>query len=165
METICNSGCSETNSKLMRKYRISFEIWGLLLFLLIMIPNFIWLAIPAPQDILRNESITAPIDAIASVCQIILIAALCAIVNTEREALRLTPLVLGSIACGLLYYTGWILYYLGFTKPVVILLLTVPPCLAFLFFAIDRKNFAAVIPIVIFSVCHLIYGVANFILH
>lgn len=36
---------------------------------------------------------------------------------------------------------------------------------AFLLFAIDRKNFAAVIPTVIFSVCHLIYGAVNFIIH
>ena len=149
----------------MCKYRISFDIWGLLLSLFIMIPNFIWFAVPAPQDILRNESVTEIIDAIASVCQIVFVAALCAVVNKERETLRLTPYIGGCIGCGLLYYAGWLLYYLGLTAPAVILLLTVPPCLAFLFFAVDRKNFAAVIPIVIFSVCHLIYGVANFIIH
>ena len=37
------------------------------------------------------------------------------------------------------------------------------PCLTFLFFAIDRKNMIAVIPISIFMVCHLIYGIVNYI--
>ena len=52
----------------MKKYRFSFEIWGLLLFLIVMLPTFIWLAIPAPNDILRENSITEMVDAIASVC-------------------------------------------------------------------------------------------------
>ena len=149
----------------MRKYKIFFDIWGLLLFLLIMVPNFIWFAVPAPQDVLRTESVTAPIDAVASVCQILFAAALCFVVNTEREPLRLTLLTGGCTGCGLLYYAGWLLYYLGFAGPAVILLLTVPPCFAFLLFAVDRKNFIAVIPIVVFSVCHLIYGIVNFIIH
>ena len=32
------------------------------------------------------------------------------------------------------------------------------------FFAIDRKNMIAVIPISIFTVCHLIYGIVNYII-
>jgi len=47
---------------MLNKYKISFDIWALLLFLIIMIPNFIWLAIPAPNDILRTDSITKTID-------------------------------------------------------------------------------------------------------
>ncbi len=42
---------------MLKNYKLSFEIWGLLLFLIVMIPNFIWFAIPAPNDILRAESI------------------------------------------------------------------------------------------------------------
>ena len=45
-------------SKTKWRYCKSFEIWGLLLFLIVMIPNFIWFAIPAPNDILRAESVT-----------------------------------------------------------------------------------------------------------
>lgn len=46
------------------KYKIGFDIFGLILFLLIMIPNIIWFSIPAPNDILRNESITPVIDTV-----------------------------------------------------------------------------------------------------
>lgn len=148
----------------LRKYRLTFDPWGLLLFLLVMLPNLIWFAVPAPNDILRRESVTPALDGIASVCQVLLAAALCVIVNRERERLRPSPLIGACIACGLLYYLGWGLYYLGIVHPAVILLLTVPPCLCFLFFALDRKNYMAVIPIVVFTVCHLIYSIANFML-
>ena len=148
----------------MKKYRLSFDPWGLLVFLLIMLPNFIWFAVPATNDVLRQESVTPVLDTVASVCQVLFVAALCGIVNRERERLSLTPLVWGCLACGLLYALGWGLYYLGIVHPAVILLLTIPPCLMFLLFAIDRKNFVAVAPIVVFTACHLLYGMINFIL-
>lgn len=50
-----------------RKYRVGFDFRGLILFLIIMIPNFIWFIVPAPNDILRNDSLTPHIDMIASV--------------------------------------------------------------------------------------------------
>lgn len=53
---------------MLKKYRLSFDIWGLLLFLVIMIPNSIWFAVPAPNDILRANSITVIFDTIASIC-------------------------------------------------------------------------------------------------
>ena len=149
---------------MMKKYKISFDAWGLLLFLLIMAPNLIWFAVPAPNDILRGESATEFLDTIASVCQVLLVAALCVIVNRERTALRLTPVICGCVGSGVIYYAGWILYYLGFNNSSVILLLTVPPCLAFLLFAIDRKNVVAAVPAVIFTICHLICGIVNFII-
>lgn len=148
----------------MRKYRLALDPWGLLLFLLIMLPNFIWFAVPAPNDILRRESVTPVLDGIASVCQVLLAAALCVIVNRERGRLRLTPLIFASLCCGGLYAAGWMFYYAGLAGPPVIVLLTLPPCLCFLFFALDRKNYAAVIPIVVFTACHSIYSIVNFML-
>jgi len=45
----------------------------------------------------------------------------------------------------------------------VILGMTVIPCFAFLFFALDRKNGVALVPIGGFTVCHVVFGVINFI--
>lgn len=147
-----------------KKYKLSFEIWGLLLFLIVMIPNFIWSAIPAPNDILRANSITETIDTVASICQILMIAALCIFRNRESKKLCVTPFIIIMIGCCLLYFVSWIVYYAGIVNAIVILGLTIPPCLAFLFFAIDRKNGIALIPILVFGICHLIYGVVNFII-
>lgn len=150
--------------KWVRQYRFSLEGWGLLAFLLVMVPNFIWFAVPAPNDVLRRDSVTPILDGIASVCQVLFAAALCLAANRKRERLRLTPLISAAIACGALYYTAWILYYLGIVNPAVILLLTVPPCLCFLFFALDRKNYIAAVPAAVFAVCHLLCSYMNFII-
>ncbi len=114
---------------MLKEYKLSFNIYGLLLFLIIMIPNFIWFAVPAPNDVLRADSVTGGIDTIASVCQVLMIIAV--------------------MICCLLYFASWVGYYAGIVNMGVILGLTVSPCLAFLFFAIDRKNMIAVIPMLL----------------
>ena len=149
---------------MLKRYKLSFEIWGLLLFLIVMIPNFVWFAIPAPNDILRAESITEMVDTVASVCQILMIVSICIFRNRESKKLYISPFVIMVTVCYLLYVASWIAYYNGMTNVIVILGLTIPPCLAFLFFAIDRKNGIALIPISIFTICHLVYGIVNFII-
>lgn len=148
---------------LKKNYKFGFEIWGLILFLIIMLPNFIWFAVPAPNDILRAESVTKIADAIGSVCQVAMVAVLCAIIHKECKKFSITPLILTVIGCCLVYYLCWILYYTSMTNAVIIMGMTVVPCLAFLFFALDRKNWIALIPIGVFTVCHVIFGVVNFI--
>lgn len=123
----------------MKNYKFSFNVWGLAVFLIIMIPNFIWFYVPAPNDILRTESKTAVADAIGSVCQVLFIAALCLVANKECGRLRITPKIIAAACCTAVYFVGWGLYYAGITALLVILFLTVFPCLAFLFFALDRK--------------------------
>ena len=149
---------------LKKNYKFGFEIWGLILFLIIMLPNFIWFAVPAPNEVLRTESVTKVVDAIGSVCQVAMVVALCASVHKECKKLSITSLIIAVIGCCLLYYLCWFLYYTGVTNVVVILGMTVVPCLAFLFFALDRKNGIALIPIGGFTVCHVIFGVVNFMI-
>ena len=150
--------------QMLKKYELGFETEGLLLFLILMIPNVIWFAIPAPNDVLRADSMTETINAAASVCQVWMVAALCICRNKERKKLRATPFIIAAAGCCLLYFASWMFYYGGAVNAAVILGLTLPPCLAFLFFAVDRKNGIALLPILIFTICHLIYGVVNFMI-
>lgn len=149
---------------MLKKYKLGFDISGLVIFLIIMLPNFIWFAVPAPNDILRQESMTPIVDIIGSVCQIIFVASLCIVINKERDSIKISPLLISSAFCIGLYFLGWVLYYNGIVNPMVIICLTLPPCIAFIFFALDRKNIIAFIPAVCFTICHLIYGTVNFIL-
>ncbi|MCM1171582.1 MAG: hypothetical protein NC393_05570 [Clostridium sp.] len=149
---------------MLKKYKLGFDIWGLVLFLIIMIPTFIWSAVPAPNDVLRVSSITKIPDMIASICQILMIGMLCVLINRERKKLSITPLIVMVVICCLLYFASWIVYYSGVVSAIVILGLTIPPCMAFMFWAIDRKNLIAIIPISIFTICHLIYGMVNFVI-
>ena len=145
------------------KYRFGFDFSGLVLFLLVMLPNFIWFAVPAQNDVLRTESVTPAVDVIASVCQVLTVACLCFVIHKERGKLRFSPLVIATMVCVIVYYIGWLLYYTGIVNVWVILLLTIPPCLAFIMFAVDRKNFLAVLFATVFAVCHLIFAIMNFI--
>ena len=148
---------------MLKEYKLGFDIWGLILFLIIMIPNFIWFAVPAPNDILRNPSITETIDAVASVFQVIMINCLCILKNRKQSKIHITPLIIITISSCVLYFISWMFYYGGITNAFVILGLTIPPCMAFLFYSIDRKNVIAVVPTIVFTICHLIYGIVNYI--
>ena len=149
---------------MLKRYQFGFDIPALLLFLAVMAPNLIWFAVPAPQDILRVASVTPTVDRIGSVCQVAMIGSLLVLLRREREQCLLSPLKAASLACVLLYYVGWALYYTGLTVPLVVLLLTVPPCLSFLLFALDRKNAFALFFGAGFTVCHLVFAIANFII-
>lgn len=150
--------------KPLNHYRFGFDPWGLLLFLLVMLPNFIWFAVPAPNDILRADSVTPVVDAIGSLFQVLTVACLCFVIHNDRSKLRFSSLIIATIVCVAIYYIGWALYFTANVSPIVILLLTVPPCLAFILFAIDRKNLLAVIFAAVFAVCHLVFGVVNFVI-
>ncbi len=149
--------------KPLKQYRFGFDPWGLLLFLLVMLPNFIWFAVPAPNDILRADSVTPVVDAIGSAFQVLTVACLCLVIHKSSSKLRFSPLIITAIVCVAIYYIGWALYYTANVSPIVILLLTLPPCLAFLLFAIDRKNLPAILFATVFTVCHLTFSVVNFV--
>ena len=126
---------------MIKNYKLGVDIYSLLLFLIIMLPNFIWFAIPAPNDILRTDSVTPIVDAIGSFCQIFFIIALCILQRKNTPKIQVNPLIIMVIESVLLYFTGWIFYYFRVTNPLIILLLTIPPCSAFIFLAIDRKKY------------------------
>lgn len=147
------------------KYKFGFEIWGIVLFLAIMVPNMIWSVVPAPDDVLRKESLTPLIDNIASLFQVLMIASMCFLKNDYYSKLKLnSPLIFLTAVMFLLYFVMWIIYYIGIVNSIVILGLCVFPCLAFLFFMLGRRNYIAIIPLTVFSLCHLAYTVINYII-
>ena len=147
-----------------KHYKIAFDPWGLALFLAVMLPNFIWFALPAPNDILRGQSMTQILDSIAQVFQIIMAAALCAVVNVTRDRPMGRGYRAGTAACVVLYYISWAAYYTGIVNAAVILGLCLAPCGAFLVFALARKNGLALAAAGAFTVCHLIFAFVNFLI-
>lgn len=147
----------------MKNYWPGFDVWALALFLILLLPTVLWTLFPPLRDVLRRESVTPTVDIIGSVFQVLTIATLCFV---QRKGWpRENPLLAyaATIVCVQLYYAGWVLYYVGITTPVVMLLMTLPPCMAFIFFAIARRNMLAAIFAAGFTVCHLIFALENFI--
>lgn len=149
--------------KIFRHYRFGFDVWGLMVFLAVMIPNVIWFAVPTPVDVLRAESDTPLVDAIGSVFQVLMVACLCCLINNDGGKLGFTLPVMLMLACILLYYAGWVCYYRSVTTPAVVLLMTLPPCAAFILLAVARKNLPALLFATGFSVCHSIFAVVNYL--
>ena len=148
----------------LKKYRLGFDIWALILFLVIMCPNFIWFVVPAPNDILRGDSVTLIADGIAQVFQVVMIASLCVVINESgRKPVGRKIKFAIAMLCAF-YLLGWILYYAGVANKIIILDLCAAPCIAFILYAGARKNLAALVSAAIFMICHLLYGVVNFIL-
>lgn len=147
-----------------KNYRFGFDPRGLGVFLLIMIPNFVWFAAPAPNDILRAESVTPLLDAAGQVFQVIMAASLCAVVNTARTSPIDRGLAAGTAVCVVLYFAGWAAYYAGTANAAVVLTLCLAPCGAFLSFSLARKNTPALLAAGGFTLCHLIHTVINFLL-
>ena len=148
----------------MKKYRFGFGVWGLALFLLIMVPNFIWFAIPAPDDVLRQESVTPFIDTLASIFQVIMIVSLCLLKRKDAPKFSIRSKWLWISAAALvIYFICWVAYYSGVTGKFILMSLSVFPCISFIAFEIDRKNRIALIPTLAFTVLHITYGLFNFV--
>lgn len=146
-----------------KNYKMGFDLWGMLLFLFIMLPNFLWFALPAPNDVLRVSSVTPAADQIGQVFQVLMAAALCVLRNTSRKQPMKASYKAAVVLLVLLYFGGWLLYYAGITNAAVILILCLAPCMAFLLFSLARKNAVALLAAGGFLLCHLTYGVINFI--
>ena len=148
---------------MLKHFRFGFDWKGLILFLAVMIPNFIWFACPAPHDVLRSESLTGTADTIGSVCQVLMVACLCLIRNRRKPAAQAKGMIPAVISCVFLYFLCWVFYYLGHAGAAVLTGLTVFPCAAFLLYACDRRNWIAAYLAGAFSVCHLIHTAVNFL--
>ena len=91
-----------------------------------------------------------------------MIACMCMLVHKDANKLSLTLAVKGVILFVFIYFVYWIAYYTGVTNAVVILGLTLPPCIVFVLYGIERKNYIALVPALAFLICHLIYALVNY---
>lgn len=136
-------------------YRFGLDLTALCLFLILMAPNLLWFAVPAPNDLLRAESAVPLLDGIGTAVQVISIIALCLIRHQSAGRLRSTPLPWVVLAlCGA-YYSCWGLYYGAVVNWGVLLGLAIFPCAALLCYAAARKNYLALIPLAVFTICHV----------
>ena len=146
------------------RYRLGFDPWGLGLFLAVMAPNFVWFALPPPNDIFRAASVTPLLDGAEQALRVVMAAAMCGVVNTARDGFGRPGPAAGAGLCVLLYFAGWAAYYAGIANAAVLLTLCLAPCGAFLLFSAARRTAPVLIAGAGFTVCHAICAAVNFIL-
>lgn len=147
---------------MLKKYKLRFDGPGFGLFLLIMVPNVVWMIAPPAADPLGVPSVTPQLDLAAAVMQAVFVAALCLVQNRRPAPLHL-GLAAGIGGCVLGYFLAWGCYYSGVLHPVIFLSMCVLPCLALLLYAGAKRNYAALAPGVVYAIFHSIYGICNFL--
>lgn len=140
------------------------DVRGLILFAAILLPNLIWFTLPAPNDILRGESQTVLLDGFASAFQVLTVFFMCAFIRKNAPKKILIPAAVTISLFVLLYYMAWIVYYRGFIQSAILMILAVAPCAVLIIFSGVRKNAFALIPAVVFAVCHVSSALINFML-
>ncbi len=147
----------------LRDYKFTFNISALILFLLIMLPNIVWFIVPAPNDVLRGQSATPVLDILATITQVLMLTALFIFKNSKTSKLKLSPFIIISAAFCVLYHIAWVLYYCNIVNGVIVICLCLLPCLSFIFYGVDRKNYFALIPTALFAALHFTSTVINFL--
>lgn len=148
-----------------QKYRFGFSAAGFISFMLIMLPNIIWMLFPPPDDpISGNLSSIAALNVIMSAAQWIMIAMLIMIKSDEykRGGNNIYYIVICGI-CLVLYYASWILYYCGQYSPIMLVGMAVEPCVYFIAFALWQRNYISLPPAIVFAVFHISITVCNFV--
>ena len=147
-----------------KEYQFGLNVFAIILFVLVMIPNLIWFFVPSQNDVLRNESVTKILDVFGSIFQVFTVAALCAFRNEKAGKLQISLLFITSLLCLLFYYVFWILYYCNYTHAAVLIGLSIFPCASFLLYGKKKKNYIALIPAFVFTVLHSVSTIINFII-
>lgn len=141
---------------MIKNYTFNLNLGSLWLTIFLLVPTVVWSLFPAPNDVLRTESVTPIFDLAASIGQVIFIGLLCFTANAAAPKHNVkSTLMISTIL-------SWIVYYIGMVIFALILILTLAPCAAFLFYALEKRNHIAIFPISIFTLCHLIYAIINF---
>lgn len=152
---------------MMKEYGFGFEYKGLIAFLLVMIPNFIWMAYP--PEINPLVGMIAPYDwlnIVMNVSQWIMIAMICILIRPRIEKGNSRKLYLVSaIVCLIIYYLLWIGYYNGFTSKHILLGMAWIPSLLFIFVVLWLKKYWALIPSIIFLSIHTFITWYSFYYH
>ena len=139
--------------KIFKDYKWGFDLLGVLLFALVMLPNIVYWCIPDFTGLDGNQIaaiIGYPFEALGVAAMIFLV---------RKEQKKFAFLSLGGLLTWLfllLYYIAWIFYFCDFYNVAVVLFLTAAPCAALLGFQAERKNYIAMVPTGVFALVHLI---------
>lgn len=148
----------------MKNYKFGFSPTGLILYALQLLPNIIWMLVPPANNILAENTSAYPIlNIIEQAFGITTVAMLILLINkgggkNSKLYIELAILFLAG------YYIAWIFYYIGVASPWLLIIgIAAMPPLYFLFVGLWMRNYAVLIPCVIFGVAHITITCSNYL--
>lgn len=148
----------------MKNYRFGFSLKGFLAFMLVTIPNFIWMLVPPVNNELSENNGVFPFDMIQSISQVLMIALLIILVRKENKVQSRARLYIGLGAFMLVgYYAAWIWYYTWAVHPWLLVSMAVMPALYFIAVCLWLRNYIAVITSVVFGAVHIAITCSNYL--
>ena len=149
----------------MNTYRIGFSIKGFVAFILVMIPNLIWMIAPPSNNPISINSVIYPLfDIIVVISQAIMITLLIILIpRKNRSCKRIKIYFKLAIFCLLVYYIMWIMYYTAMISPWILVGMAMFPSIYFIFIELWLCNYIAIIPSLIFGIMHIAITFSNYI--
>lgn len=149
----------------MKNYKFGFSIRGFLAFVLVMIPNIIWMVKPPVNDVLaKNSSIYPALDMTGHISQAIMLAILFLIINKDKTTNgKVKSCISLAILCLIGYYISWGFYYLGMVDSWLLIVMAFLPSVFFIFVEIWLKNYIAIIPSIVFVIAHIAITCSNYL--
>ena len=149
---------------------LGFDPQAFVLFLVYLLPQIIWLFLPAPNDLLREVESVGLIESIAGGFSMISFLTMVTLVNVSytngKRSVRpdfKNPYAIIGILCMLGYLATWWLYYQGNASPVLFAFNVVLPLLAFVLHLFMRRNWVSLLPMTIFVVCQISSTFSTFV--
>ncbi|OBR62188.1 hypothetical protein A7K91_00725 [Paenibacillus oryzae] len=137
----------------MLHYAWGFSWKGLLLFMLVMLPNLLYIWIPAPVA----KKIEGPgflaLTIVEHGSQALFVVLLLFLTSTKVSPLQ-SPYLYGMGLLLLAYYVLWGLFFAGMAGKMAWMALAILPVIYFMLAALWLHNFPALLPTVIFGAAH-----------
>lgn len=149
----------------MRNYRFGFSLKGYTAFMLVMMPNIVWIIIPPAGDPIAGNSAPYPIfDVVANISRAIMIALLIILIPRGHKKKKSIKLYIGLAAfCLAGYYALWAGLYAGMGYPWMFIGMAVLPSIYFISAGLWLKNYIAIIPSLVFGITHIAITCSNFL--
>lgn len=146
-------------------YKMSFSLSGFLAFLLVMIPNIVWMVFPPANDLLKqNHAEFLWVDLLLNVSQCCMAASLILCVSRRKQdPYEGRVYQKWAFICLAAYYSCWVLYYMGIAASWLMVCMAVFPMLFFVLWELKLRNYIALWPSLIFAVTHIIVTISNYV--
>lgn len=140
-----------------RTFKLGFSPLGFIAVLVPMIPNALWVFLPAVSSPLSANTPFPPwVHVIGLICQSLMFAFLILVINTRRRSTPGTTVV--AVVGGLAlvgYLVLWVVYFLTPITPITLVMMAILPSAYFVCVGLYLQNYPSLVPATLFASIHI----------